>query len=236
MKKIFNNRNHMEFIMLMTFIMCMLLNSVLRGVQASEDIIGELISGTDSHIEEYGITVNFITDMDQEALCRDILKQMDFINPEENKITKNDKMYNVDFQTNSINGYIETTKCDKYNIIILNIVVKNDEYELKNMKNHVENVISSFSKDAKFFEYVKAKSSLDNVENIQHKMNAILQEANARDMQTIKLRNGYSSTANTGRYMPIACDGRAMDLNYAVCNYQSGNYVIIGTPQILTSY
>jgi hypothetical protein len=59
---------------------------------------------------------------------------------------------------------------------------------------------------------------------------------NASNIGTVEIDNGYSTVAYTRKYPVMKNDGKWIDFNYAVCSYSSGNYVIIGTPVIITTY
>jgi len=55
-------------------------------------------------------------------------------------------------------------------------------------------------------------------------------------IETVSINNGLSTVAYTKEYDEKVTNNKLIDFNYAVCNYSSGRYIIIGTPEIITTY
>ena len=104
------------------------------------------------------------------------------------------------------------------------------------MEKKVRLAIKDKNVKVKFFKYVKAKLEEHDLTNINEKLLKEIKSEGACNVDTIPISNGYSTVANTNKFDPEISDGKLIDLNYVLCNYSSGNYILIGTPEIIASY
>ncbi|EET86767.1 conserved hypothetical protein [Clostridium carboxidivorans P7] len=199
------------------------------------DLFNDILQITNSKTVEYGITASFITDKNGEKVCNDILKKMSFIDAKNKSVLKNEKKYCIEFGKNNTNGYIETMKYENHNIITINLVEKSNKNLLNDMKRDLEKCIDDGSVTVKYYQYLKSQV-YDDVDITNDKILKTLKNHGASNITTVALKNGYSSTLYTGLYDAMQSNGKLMDFNYAVCKYNSGNYIIMGTPEILTAY
>lgn len=202
----------------------------------NSDLFDDILKKTNSKTVEYGITASFITDKDGEKVCNDILKKLNFSNGVNKSILKNEKTYSIEFGKNNTNGYIETMKYENHNIITINLVEKNSANLLKDMKDKLQKCVEDKDVTIKYFQYLKAQDYNNDMDTTNNEILKILKSHGASNISTITLKNGYCTTAYTGIYDAMQSNGKLMDFNYAVCKYNSGNYIIIGTPEILTAY
>ncbi|WPC42097.1 hypothetical protein [Clostridium sp. JS66] len=204
---------------------------------ASKDLdpFNDILQITNSKTVEYGITASFITDKSGEKVCNDILKKMNFIDAKNKSVLKNEKKYCIEFGKNNTNGYIETMKYENHNIITINLVEKSNKNLLNDMKRDLEKCIDDGNVTVKYYQYLKSQVYND-VDITNNKILKTLKDHGASNITTVALKNGYSSTLYTGLYDAMQSNGKLMDFNYAVCKYNSGNYIIMGTPEILTAY
>lgn len=199
------------------------------------DPFNDILQMTNSKTVEYGITATFITDKNGEKVCNDILKKMNFIDVKNKSVLKNEKKYCIEFGKNNTNGYIETMKYENHNVITISLVEKNSNNLLSDMKRDLEKCIDDRSVTVKYYQYLKSEV-YDDVDTTNDKILKVLKNHGASNITTVALKNGYSSTLYTGLYDAMQSNGKLMDFNYAVCKYNSGNYIIMGTPEILMTY
>ncbi len=202
----------------------------------NSDLFDDILKKTSSKTVEYGITASFTTDKNGEEVCNDILKKLNFSNVSNKSILKNEKIYSIEFGKDNTNGYIETMKYENHNVITINLVEKSNSNLLKDMKNKLQKCIEDKNVTVKYFQYLKAQVYNKDVNATNNEILKILKSHGASNISTIALKNGYSTTAYTGIYDAMESNGKPMDFNYAICKYNSGNYIIIGTPEILAAY
>jgi Tfp pilus assembly protein FimT len=104
------------------------------------------------------------------------------------------------------------------------------------MKDRLEKIISDYKVNAKYFQYLKAKLPNNNIKYDNNKVLELLKGYDSTNINTVKLENGYSTTAYTKMYNSMESNGQLIDLNYALSKYSSGSYIIIGTPEINVTY
>jgi hypothetical protein len=199
------------------------------------DFFKEIVSLAEGKVVEYGVKANFEISEDEEAYCLELLGKLKVENTDIN-VVKDDKFYSVEFKNNELKGYIESTSYDNHNVVSLNVVQYDSEYRLSDLKNRVSIAVGKDEKDVKYFDYLKAQINKSDKEKMNNDIIELLKKNNASSIDTIKIDNGYSTVAYTKNYPVMKNNGKWMDLNYAVCSYSSGDYVIIGTPIIITTY
>jgi hypothetical protein len=199
------------------------------------DLFKEVLNTAKGTVTEYGVKASFETNKKSEEYCLELLKRLEIASSSTN-ITKDDKLYCVDFNNNSIKGYIESMSYDNHNVVTLNIVQTDTENRLLELKKKVETAIGSQEKEIKSFQYLKAQISSQDKYQVNRDVATVLKKYNAVNLETVQLDNGYSTVAYTKKYFSMKNNGKLIDFNYAVCSYSSGNYIVIGTPVIVTTY
>jgi hypothetical protein len=227
----------MKAFILLIFMMVSLgdFNSNLYLASKKPDFFREIVSLTEGKVVEYGVKANFQISENGEDYCLELLKKLNIENADIN-VVKGDKFYSVEFNNNESKGYIESTSYDNHNVVTLNVVQYDNEYRLLELKNRVSIAVGKDEKEVKYFDYLKAQVNKDSTEKVNRDIAEFLKNNNASNIDTIKIDNGYSTVAYTKKYPVMKNNGKLMDLNYAVCSYSSGDYVIIGTPVIITTY
>ena len=201
----------------------------------SVDFFKEIVSVTEGNVTEFGVKANFEISEDGEIYCLKLLKGMNIENADIN-VVKEDRFYSVEFSNNELKGYIESTSYDNHNVVTLNVVQYDNGYRLSELKNRINIAVGKDEKEVKYFDYLKAQINKGDKEKVNSDIAKLLKNNNASNIDTIKIDNGYSTVAYTKKYPVMKNNGKWMDLNYAVCSYFSGDYVIIGTPVIITTY
>lgn len=220
-------------ILIFIFILSLSNLSNLSFAKKNTDIINKIIESANGSTVEYGIRANFEIDENGEKYCLNLLKKLNLSDSVIN-ISKNGKYYSVDFESEAVNGYIEYSDYDNHNLVSLKIVRIDNENRLDELISTINSAINK--KDIKYFQYLKAKVSEGDTEKLNNEIINKLRTKNTTNISTVKIRNGTSTVAYTKQFIPIKDNGKLVDLNFAVCSYESGNYLIIGTPIIIEAY
>lgn len=202
----------------------------------STDLFNEILVITNSTTIEYGIASTFKIEENDESITDYILKELGFDHDFNRKELKNKKGYCIEFGDSNINGYIETIRYENHNIVTVNIVKKDNQNNLEDLKNKLQGCLKDKKINAKYFQYLKAKAESKDIESINNQILTLLKSHRVVNINTVSLENGYSTTAYTKNYDSIQSDSKTIDFNYAVCKYSSGSYVIIGTPELIVTY
>ena len=78
------------------------------------------------------------------------------------------------------------------------------------------------AKDIRYFQYIKGKINNKNIT-----IDKIKKIQEMKNINTLDIHNGYVGTANL-------YNGERV--NFSVCTYNTGSYLVIGTPVIFTTY
>ncbi|WP_368489554.1 hypothetical protein [Clostridium sp. BJN0013] len=200
------------------------------------DLFKDILDRTHSHPTECGGMLVFTTTNYGEKTANEIFTKLDEYYKLNKKVCKNNQMYSVDFNNSYIEGYIQSVKYEDYNIITINVIQKSNVYELKNIKNNLNECVPKEAKKCRYFQYVKAKVEYGKVEALNKQIKEILEYWDACNIKTVALQEGYTNTAYTHRYESIQSNGDLIDFNYAVMKYDMETYIIMGTPEIMTAY
>lgn len=211
------------------------LNKNFSFAKKNIDLFDEILKVTEGITVEYGIRTCIETKKDGESYSLELLKKLN-VEVFNTNVIKNDNIYCIEFNNNKISGYIESISYENYNVVTVNVVEKGSENGLSQLKALLEKALEKENKDTKYFQYLKAAIPSNNISKTNEEIVELLKNENAVNIDTIDIDNGYSTVAYTKRYPIMRNNGKYMDFNYAVCSYTSGNYIIIGTPIIITTY
>lgn len=199
------------------------------------NLFDEIINETNSKVEEKG--VEFVFTLKNK---NDLKKISSYLNLNYKKVlNKLDNNNSIKLDKNNIIGYIDKFYENNNTIISIKLASKREGLHIiDKIKNDIQSNLKEKKYNFKIFEYVKSKSSDTNIDNINKNLLKTLKKYRCSNINTIRLERGYSTIAytNTKKYDQIISNDKFVDLNCAVCKYDFGNYVIIGTPQINTTY
>ncbi|WP_125153358.1 YwmB family TATA-box binding protein [Clostridium rectalis] len=225
-------RNYLLLVLL--FIISLLYFTLNKpDTEVSYNLFNNILKKTESKVVEYGIIASSKDFSEGEVTCNNLFNQLHISNKYK-KISKNDKIYCLDFESDKINGYIKSTKYEGYNIITLKIIEKNNENKLEELELKTQEVLKN--KDLKISKYLKSEIKDNNLEKTNKKIVKILENNSVANIDTVKINNGYSTTAYTGKFHSFGSKNKLIDFNFAVCSYSSGSYILMGTPEIFISY
>lgn len=199
------------------------------------DMFSEIINETQSQVVEYGLKGSFSTQESGEKVCNAIFNNLNYNKSVKVNIEKSNNNYYIDFSSPSIEGYIQSIGSDNDNIITLSIKEYSGENNLTNLNSKVKSAIE-YNNEIVFFRYIKAKAINCNLEGLNKQVVGILKSFDTNKISITKINNGLSVTANTHQYNELNVGGEFIDFNYALCNYSTGNYIILATPIIPITY
>lgn len=198
-------------------------------------LFDNIIKQTHGKVVECGLICKYITYINKESEIDNTLNKLGIKYSDYRLVKKDSRTYFIKFENDNLCGYIESIKQKNYYNNTLNIKIKKNKEELLVLNNIAKKIKNS--NECKVCKYVKAKINEDNLCKLNNSIIDNLKKKSIYNIETIKLNNGYSTTAyttNFNDFKDIYSDNR--NLNYALCRYYSGNYIIIATPEILISY
>lgn len=217
-------------------IYCILLIAIMSNFTAIKEIkaremlfdISEKIDGT---AVEYGI--NFILQdlqNDYESFSKVLQNKNEYKCIDE---IDNDKGYYGKFESDNneitIKG-IKGLKEKKYDILIKNkngSMCSTNYLKLLNLNN---------KKIIRVSNYIKVKLNENDLERYKNMTLIELSKQGFKNIETVSLREGYSGTAKRNLFFSNEVGEKINDLNFALCRYDSGNYLVLGTPVITALY
>ncbi|MCY6355476.1 YwmB family TATA-box binding protein [Clostridium sp. ZS2-4] len=226
-------------VIILVFIMfAMLLNYKISYAYKGIDLFTSILNETKGEVVEYGLKTRFKTYKNGQESYNYFLN---IINSKKLnyrvKVSKDKDNYCIEFEDKSSKGYMEFFTSEEGNVISIEIIKKDSENNLLKLKDDIKGITSFWSdNEVSYFQYLKAKLPNDALDDINKKINFLLKSEGASNLHSIKINNGFSTSAYTYRYKAIKSNGKLIDFNFALCKYKSGKYVIIGTPEIVVSY
>jgi len=228
----------------------LIINSNLSYAKKESNYINEIIQVSGGKVEECGLKVSTTINNDEainisseieEKVCLQLLEEYkSYMNDKcDVTIQKSDLAYCINFEGSNISGYIESKNCDAHKVITMNLLRKTEKNELSGMKVEInqnikkvfdDNNIEYMDNKIKYFNYVKVKLSDINISNMNDEIIRYLKKQKVKNIDTVKINNGFSTSAYTESYERISNSGGWMDFNYMINRYFSGTYLVIGTP------
>lgn len=199
------------------------------------DVFDRVVEVTEGIPEESLIKVTFKEESLSDEYYLNLLEKLKLGTFSEFTI-HNKKENGFEFNNKNLSGYIESMKYDNYNLVIIQISTKSNSNVLSELKQKIFEAIGEDKKDFQCYQNLKIRTFKDDIKEVNNDITELLKTQKSRNIDTIQIDNGFSSVANTKRYKSIVNNGKQIDFNYAVCTYTTGNYVIIGTPIIITAY
>ena len=221
------------------FLIILIFSSCIYGDRCKAsiniDTFNELLKSTNSQIVEIGLKVEFKTNNNGEVECKNLLNNLN-LNINSNVLINNNQNFCVEFTKENFSGYIESMLSEGDNVIVINITEKTKENNLNDVEKNIRLAVESENVKMKFFKYVKAKLEEHDLTSINERLLKKIKAEGACNVNSLPISNGYSTVANTNKFNPEISDGKLIDFNYVLCNYSSGDYILIGTPEIIASY
>lgn len=237
-------RKSISLLCIVLVLIILQVNIRVSGAMKEFNLFDEILLQTNSETVEYGLKVSFKTLEEPKEVCDYLINALE-LNYEKTKVSylENEISYCIEFSGEGVQGYIESMVYNDENVIRINISKIGNENGLELLKNNINNTIGYRGKDIKYFQYLKAKMQNINTNTGIESLCAtnegiikILKHNKSKNIETVSINNGLSTVAYTKRYEEEVINNKLIDFNYAVCDYSSGRYIIIGTPEIITTY
>ena len=161
---------------------------------------------TRDDIEKENSRINEYLTYDMKGTCREINKNQF-------------EIINNDFYTN-IKMWCE----DKYTYVEITLVNKNPKFSTVDLKNILQKAENQKIENRKYFFYYEGKEKdTDN----NYSIDKLVNENCIQSPYLLKIENGYTGTG----YL-----SNGDKINFALTKYNTGSYIIIGTPIIFATY
>ena len=180
--------------------------------------LDEEISVNYDELYEVGVKIEYYTSdkaIDEiDRLNRRLLKdyKMVCLNSSENSL---------EFSNGNRSIYVFGYDKEKESKIEIEVISRNKEKlcDLMEVLTHLQN---NNKNKARYFQYIKGK-----INNVESTIKSIKNNTRLENIEILDIYNGYVGTAEYNKYNKIS---------FAINNYDTGCYLIIGTPAIFTTY
>lgn len=224
-------------LIIMVFCTCIFKGSTYSGESKNrKDIIQVILSKSKCNIEESGVRACYDSDKVPETECLAILKRLSFSKGCNINVDINNDMYCVSFKDEKVDGYIESMKGEKHREVIINISLKDVNNNIDRLHKEINYAIGKNEQSLRFFDYVKGKISEKDTEALRKSIEIEVKTMGVNNLKTYKVDNGTTTQGYCGSYPALYVDGEYVDINYSIATYSSGDYIIIGTPILMTTY
>jgi hypothetical protein len=227
---------------LLCIILCFIIlqiNIRISNAQETVNLFDEILLQTKGETVEYGLKTSFETAEEPKIVSNYLINNLGF-SKTETKSYENVDSYCLEFSRKNLKGYIESSKYNNGYVITINVSKTGNVNGLESLKKEVSKSIGNRGKNIKYFQYLKAKILDNNTKEDSYSINKtiikMLKSYGTENIETVSINNGLSTIAYTKKYENMLNNNKLIDFNYAVCNYSSGRYIIIGTPEIVTTY
>jgi hypothetical protein len=174
-----------------------------------------------SEFQENGAKLQYKT---SDSIEKEIFRIKEYLNYNINgsyrEINKNQfEMINKNFDAN-IKMWCE----DKYTYVEITLINKNAKYTTGDLKTILQKLENKKSENKQYFFYYEGKErESDN----NYSIDKLATENNIQKINLLDINNGYTGTG----YL-----SNGDKINFALTKYNTGSYIIIGTPIIFATY
>ena len=202
------------------------------------DIYRSIIEKTESNVVEYGLKTNFIADNNGIEKCTQIFNSLkqEYYSRINMKTIISSETYRIEFDSEEISGYIRYYLNDGDKNIIISVIEHKSQLDFQGLKSRIIKAIGNKKQEVEFFQYVKAKTKTADRLKSYSIVTEILKSKGASNIETIDLESSLNITALIGDSNLVKNGDKWINFNCAICSYESGEYVIIGSPIIMESY
>lgn len=181
----------------------------------------EITAANKSEFKENGIKLQYRT---KEEIKKESLRIKECLNNDiagDYRVIGKDQ---VEILNDDFNINIKLWSEDKYTYIEIILINKNSQYTTFDLKNILEKIQNQNSESAQYFLYYKGKIEEYYSNQIIHEL---ANENNLKKIYVLDINNGCTGTG----YL-----SNGEKVNFALSNYNTGSYIIIGTPIIFATY
>ena len=174
-----------------------------------------------SEFQENGVKLQYKT---KENIENEMLRIKEYLNHNiDGSYRETDKnqfeVFNDNFNIN-----VKAWNGDKYTIVEIILINKNDQYTTVNLKNILQKLENQKSQNIQYFFYYegKEKNSYNN-----YSIERLANENNIQKTNLLNIINGHTGTG----YL-----SNGDKINFALIKYDTGVHIVIGTPIIFATY
>lgn len=231
MKKSYN-----KFLFLYILAVVGYLSATTSLAKNSEDVVKVILEKTSGTVVEHGLKYEMDFKGNGEVVSTDIFYTLP-LNREsiDVKVVKDDFQYCIEFSDDTKKGFVQYVRGEEEKIVV-SMVEKNGLLNFEQQKTQIDNILKTKGSEVVCFEYTKASTTQADILHTKDIIEEIMKEKGVTNLNSVKISGGYSLTAYTGEGKPMKVGTELIDINCAIRSYDSGNYVIIGTPVISTCY
>lgn len=224
-------------IIIIIFLIIMCFNIQITSAYKENDLFKDILKETNSRILGCGVNSFFEYEGNNEEFCIKLLQELGIYDISTVNIVRNDSIYRLEFTFNSTKGFIQSA--NNSNSITLNIDDIDSVENLALLEDKIRYILNRECKNIKNYRYVKAKlpnMKDEDIEKVEKMVINQLKNENTTNISSIKINNGYSINGYTQKYESIKSGNKLIDFHCIICNYDSGNYIILGSPEIRITY
>ena len=209
-------------------------NKEISYASENSSLFEKILTTTKSEVVEYGLKFSLKAENNGEALVKQILNNLDIYKSIDNEI-RSEKSYYIEFKSEEVSGYLEYIYEESNKRINVEITKSGHNLELEELEHRLKKSVGS-NNTFNLYRYIKAKTEIADANENVNAIIKVLINNKAKNINIIDLGDSISMTAMTGEYEKIKSGDTWIDFNSAICSYESGTYLIIGTPIIMKSY
>lgn len=211
-------------------------NIFLSHAKERVDVFDEVLSITNSKIAEASITTTFKPNKDYDYYYKNLLLLLrEYTTSMEEKTIYDNSNYR-EFKFDNIYGYIEKVFYKDETLITINLVEKTNENKLEDLKGVLDKILLEHAYNVQYYLQIKSMLEEKDLETVNCSIINALENRKTTGLNTVNLNNGYSTICNTKNYIAKRVNDELIDFQFAVVRYSSGNYLIMGTPEITLTF
>lgn len=172
-----------------------------------------------SSFEENGVKVEYKTSIDDEIVFNELKSKMIKLFSED-EITYTDE--EIIAKNNDINAQANIYVEDNTTLVEIKVINYDKENTISKLMKELAELQGKNIEDIRYFQYIKGR-----INNKDEMLNLINNRLEMKNINTLDIHNGYVGTADF-------YNGERV--NFVVSSYNTGSYLIIGTPIIFTTY
>jgi hypothetical protein len=229
-------RTYNVFIFFYILLIVVYFNTTLSLAKNSEDLVKTILQKTSGNVVEYGLKYELDSKDNGEEVVVNLFSKLPLQRETlDVKVIKDSFQYCIEFKTDGVKGYVQYMIGMEKKIMV-SIVEEKDLENISEHKSKIESIIKDEGLQFRCFEYVKAITSVKDAAQAKEIVETTLKKSGASNTSCININKGYSITAYTGKGEQMKMGNELIDINCAIRSYDSGIYVIVGTPVISTCY
>ena len=203
-------------------IILFLLLFLSAGKLPNKDLFQYILSISKGTIVESGVKIVSDNSLGNEDNPKQILDDLEIEKKQIKNYRENKKVVIIEFEKENLRGYMqqENIKDKKLSRTTLVLIEKNSENALQRLKEKGKQILKG---NVQIYKYMKVKIDPQNLDKLNKKVIANFY-GSSKNINTIKISNGYSNFLEKNSFQ------------YALVNYSSGSYLIMGEPQIFELY